>query len=31
VILPDNWPEFPKEPGTYYIGITARDDVGNEH
>ena len=30
VILPDNWPEFPKEPGTYYIGITSRDDSGNQ-
>jgi hypothetical protein len=30
LILPDEWPEFPKEPGDYYIGITARDDVGNQ-
>jgi len=30
LILPDEWPEFPKEIGTYYIGITARDDLGNE-
>jgi hypothetical protein len=30
VILPDDWPEFPKEPGTYYIGITSRDDSGNQ-
>jgi hypothetical protein len=30
VILPDEWPEFPKEPGTYYIGITSRDDLGNQ-
>jgi hypothetical protein len=30
VILPDDWPEFPKEPGTYYIGITSRDDLGNQ-
>jgi hypothetical protein len=30
LILPDEWPEFPKEPGTYYIGITSRDDAGNE-
>ncbi len=30
VILPDDWPEFPKEPGTYYIGITSKDDMGNQ-
>jgi hypothetical protein len=30
LILPDDWPEFPMEPGTYYIGITSRDDVGNQ-
>ena len=30
LILPDDWPEFPKEPGTYYIGITSRDDSGNQ-
>jgi hypothetical protein len=30
LIVPDEWPEFPKEPGTYYIGITSGDDVGNQ-
>lgn len=30
LILPDEWPEFPKEPGTYHIGITSRDDLGNQ-
>jgi hypothetical protein len=30
LILPDEWPEFPKELGTYYIGITAQDDLNNE-
>ena len=30
VILPDDWPEVPREPGTYYIGITSRDDLGNQ-
>jgi hypothetical protein len=30
LIIPDEWPEFPKEPGTYYIGITSRDDVENQ-
>jgi hypothetical protein len=30
LIIPDEWPEFPKEPGTYHIGITSRDDVGNQ-
>jgi hypothetical protein len=30
LIIPDEWPEFPAEPGTYYIGITSRDDTGNQ-
>ena len=30
LILPDEWPEFPKELRTYYIGITTQDDLGNE-
>jgi hypothetical protein len=30
LIIPDEWPEFPMEPGTYHIGITVRDCVGNE-
>ena len=30
LILPDDWPEFPREQGIYYIGITAKDEVGNE-
>jgi len=30
VILPDDWSEFPKEPGTYYIGITSKDELGNQ-
>lgn len=30
LIVPDEWPEFPKEPGTYHIGITSRDDAGNQ-
>lgn len=30
IVLPDEWPEFPLERGTYHIGITARDEVGNE-
>ena len=30
LLIPDEWPEFPKEPGTYHIGITSRDDVGNQ-
>ena len=30
VILPDDWPEFPREPGTYYIGITSKDELGNQ-
>jgi hypothetical protein len=30
LIIPDEWPEFPTEPGTYSIGIASRDDVGNQ-
>ncbi len=30
LIIPDEWPEFPKDPGTYYIGITSQDDAGNQ-
>lgn len=30
VIIPDEWPEFPQDEGTYYIGITSRDEVGNQ-
>jgi len=30
LIVPDEWPEFPTEPGTYHIGITSRDDLGNQ-
>jgi len=30
VVIPDEWPDFPTEPGTYYIGITSRDDIGNQ-
>jgi hypothetical protein len=30
LIVPDEWPEFPKEPGTYHIGITSRDELGNQ-
>jgi len=30
LIVPDEWPEFPREPGTYYIGITSKDDLGNQ-
>ena len=30
LIVPSQWHEFPKEPGTYHIGITSRDDVGNQ-
>ena len=28
--IPNEWPEFPTESGTYYIGITSRDDIGNQ-
>jgi CheY-like chemotaxis protein len=30
LIIPDEWPEFPREPGTYHIGITSKDDLGNQ-
>lgn len=30
LIIPDEWPEFPDEPGTYYIGIVSKDEVGNQ-
>ena len=30
LIIPDEWPEFPTEQGTYYIGITSRDETGNQ-
>ncbi len=30
LIIPDEWPEFPKDPGMYYLGVTAKDEGGNE-
>ncbi len=30
LVIPDEWPEFPTESGTYYVGITSRDDIGNQ-
>jgi hypothetical protein len=30
LIIPDEWPEFPAEPGNYQIAIKARDEVGNQ-
>jgi hypothetical protein len=30
LVIPDEWPEFPTESGTYYIGIASRDDLGNQ-
>ena len=30
LIMPDEWPEFPTRPGTYHIGVTSKDDVGNQ-
>jgi hypothetical protein len=30
LIIPDEWPEFPTEPGTYHIGISSKDDLGNQ-
>ena len=30
LVLPDDWPEFPSEPGTYHIAITSKDEIGNQ-
>ncbi len=30
IVIPDEWPEFPSEPGTYYVGIASKDEVGNQ-
>ena len=30
LLIPDEWPEFPTEPGIYHVGITSRDDLGNQ-
>ncbi len=30
IVIPDEWPEFPLHPGVYHIGITCKDEVGNE-
>ncbi len=30
LIIPDEWPEFPTRPGTYYVAITSKDDMGNQ-
>ncbi len=30
LILPDEWPEFPVNPGIYHIAITSKDDRGNQ-
>jgi len=30
LIIPDEWPEFPTQPGTYTIAIAAEDHVGNQ-
>ncbi len=30
LVIPDEWPEFPRQPGVYRIAVTSRDDVGNE-
>ncbi len=30
LIIPDEWPEFPVEPGTYYVGVTSRDEAENQ-
>jgi len=30
IVIPDEWPEFPKKRGTYHIAVTAKDDDGNQ-
>lgn len=30
LVIPDEWLEFPTEPGTYYVGITCEDELGNQ-
>ena len=30
LVIPDDWPDFPGEAGTYHIGITSKDDLGNQ-
>ncbi len=30
LVIPDEWPEFPMTPGTYYFAITARDAMMNQ-
>lgn len=30
LVIPDEWPEFPTESGIYCVGITSRDDIGNQ-
>ena len=30
LVIPDEWPEFPRQSGVYRIAVTSRNDVGNE-
>lgn len=30
IIIPDDWPDFPRDQGNYHIGITSRDELGNQ-
>jgi hypothetical protein len=30
IIIPDDWPDFPREQGNYHIGITSRDELGSQ-
>jgi hypothetical protein len=30
IIIPDEWPEFPNGDGIRYIGVTSRDEAGNQ-
>ena len=30
LVIPDEWPEFPRQPGLYHIAVTSKDNAGNE-
>jgi hypothetical protein len=30
IVIPDEWTDFPQDQGYYHIGITSRDELGNQ-
>jgi hypothetical protein len=30
LVIPDEWPEFPRQPGVYHIAVTSKDVAGNQ-